>query len=680
MPAAQTLVNKSVTSKNATSASARNFEFRDDISLAVPATLPTWQLGFATAGAMVAPLLVIALVGTLLGGSLIYALTPLVSTGELPGIGRSLVAMAGIAAGVLVLLPVLLASRETAECGRVPVPPNSPLVKLVADVARRLRVDPPKIVAVRQFPSVGMRLGAKGLHQLEDANELVVGLPLLRTLPTADIAGLIANELGQLAVREGRAQRFLVVEVNQWLRSAACPRADSPLTRPGALLMNVMSGITAQLTASVLREIQQHGDWYQTQVIGSDRYKAIAEHMHLARRAYDEIEAQLADPENTEYPADIGHLIDERIDERQAAAQSFLREAMLASPSCLDEHHLPGYERLDFVAELGDVKPALVAPESALSLVIEPQSLARRVALAWYQQDLQLDIDESQLLSETSILRRLEANRELNQVLEKYFLGFFHRTRFLPPGDINTALKVPAEKRLAQINDACAEIRRMSPEARNALREYDEAVKSLLADARAAQTAELNGQEHDSDDYRDASNAYKSADSELNDIEQRFAERMVLGLAGALADAVLSDPALAKVLRNEVGKLHALQTAFYECRRMLVDLRIAVAKAEIAKSHGSKESLAIHRREIARLVSSIGAKFDRLPSPDPTEKRSLLPVIESEVDAASDGSATATGKEYVRAVERHYLHLLVRLSEIALETETRHNIRLKLID
>lgn len=681
MPVAQTIDSKSapVSADRAQTRSAKR-SFENERKIAAPATLPSWRLTLCVVAASGALIFLTLLVAGILAGSLYYGLQPLITTGATPGVTNILVAVAGIMFAAMLLLPVLLAHRVRDFPGLVPVDRESGLKQLVTDIAERLQVPAPSNLGMSQRPVVRLNCRSRGLKADLGGTELVLGLPLVRCLSTRELGGMIAHELGHFAEPAGRQERYLILAINQWLIETANAGKQAGFLKPGAMAVGVGAKVVGQISAPVLREMEEHGDWYQVQIAGSKSFKSLAENAHLILRSYEGVHAELIDEDNDEYPADVSHLIVERMHKKAVDDQRYLREVMLESPSCINGDHPPGYDRLDAVENHGEVRGVLLAEAPAVELLEAQQALSRRVTLAWFRQVLGLDISDTQLVSETAIVRKLEAHRELNQVLDNYFLGFFHRTRFLPPGDISAALKVPAEQRLAKIEKACEEIRRISPEARRALGEYDDAIGVILDDARAAVRTEAEGTDHPTDTIRQAQRAYKDANSELADLEQRFAERMALGLAGALADAVLSNPQVAKIMHEEIGKLNALQTAFARCREPLFELRVQIVRLNTAKKIAATELVQSHNQTIARLVSKIGQYLDKLPSVDLTDKRSLVPAIDAEVDAASDGSIESTAKAFVRAVERHYLLLLVRLSEIALETEARHDIRLRLID
>ncbi len=681
MPVAQTIGAKSTPEIQDSPQSAGGLhQFANDRAIVQPESLPEWRLTLCVGAAVCALVFLTALVAGVLAGGLYIALHSVVANGEAPGLVPILIGASGLLFAILILLPMLLAKRAEAEAGVVAVEHNTRLMNFVRDVAGRLAVNPPSALGISQRPVVRLYQGLPALNPDSRSTELVIGLPLLRSLSVAELGGLVAHELGHFASPQGRSKRFMTLSINRWLQQTAnCTDAALHL-RPGAYLVSLVAALIAKISKSILREIEIHGDWYQVQIAGSESFKKLAENAHLAVRSYESVRDELADEENSEYPADVSHLVIERTHQKSVDDQRYLREVMLESPGCLQGDHPPGYDRLDDAENFGDIAGDLLAAHSAIDLVDEPVQLARQVSLAWFREVLNIQIDDESLLSETAIVRKLEAHRELNQVLDNYFLGFFHRTRFLPAGDINAALKIPAEQRLAQIEKACEEVRRISPEARRALGEYDDSIGEILDDARAAVRAEVDGKEHDTETNRRAQRAFKDANSELADLEQRFSDRMALGLAGALADAVLDNPQVAKIMREEIGKLLALQNAFSGCRDTLIELRVQIVRADMANKLKAKDLAHSCHQTIARLVGNISARFEKSPSVDPTDKRSMIPAINAEVDAASDGSVVSTGREFVRAIERHYLRLLVRLSEIALETEARHGIKLKLID
>lgn len=659
------------------------FRFDKSANLTPPAGLPAWRLQLVAFSALGLPLAYALAIAAILVSSLSFALAPTVQTGVVPDLLHSLVGMGGVIVAVLMLLPVLTVRQPGVDAAAVRA--EDPGLKTFIDaVAATLNVPAPAKIYLTQCPAVQLHQPRRGSKPNIAGANLLIGLPMLSGLNIDRLGGLVAHELGHLACPAGQRERFFVLLVNQWLNDAAgVGRAKSSglgkVKLVGQLLLRPVVKMADRIAAPVLAEVENHADWYQTQVSGSDSFKALADFQHLALRAWNELSAEYGHGDLREYPADVSATICERMTKSSADDSRYLREVMLEDSFCNSGIHPPSYSRIDFVENCADTEGVLLSDRPALSLLQHPSGSARAVTLAFLNKTLQLRVNENQLLSETAVVRQLEASRELTQVLEQYMLGFYHKRRFLPAADPAEALKVPAEKRVEQINTLCAEIRKASPEGRRALADFRDAITAKEAAERSAVEAEHEGKDVDSSAASKAQRAFKDANRELTDLESRFVDRLALGVAMALADAVLRDPREAQTLRAEISQLLAVQKALASQKKNLTELRMALVRGREWKRLNVGDDKAGYARPIAQSVERISRPLTKLPSPTSGSGLSVLAEIDQQVNGATDGAVVTTGMEFVRAVEQQYLKAFVRLAEIALQSELDHGIKLKLV-
>lgn len=659
------------------------FRFDKSANLTPPAGLPAWRLQLSTAVALALPLAYALAVAAILVSTLSFALATTVQTGVAPDFLHSMVGIGGVIVAVLMLLPVLTVRQPAIDSAAVLID-DPELTTFIDAVAATLNVPAPANVYLTQCPAVQLHQPRRGTKPNIAGANLLIGLPILSGLNVDRLGGLIAHELGHLACPDGRRERFFVLLVTQWLNDAAgigrtSKKGLGTIMAAGQLLLRPVAALADRVVAPVLAEIENHADWYQIQVSGSDSYKELADFQHLAMRAWEEVSTEYRHGDLREFPADVSALICERMTKSSADDSRYLREVMLAETYCNAGIHPPSYARIDFVENCADTEGVLLSDSPALSLLQHPAGSARTVTLAFLNKTLALGVSESQLLSETAVVRQLEASRELNQVLEQYMLGFYHKRRFLPAADPAEALKIPAEKRVEKINALCAEIRKASPEGRRALADFRDAITAKEAAERLTVEAEHQGNEVDSSVASKAQRAFKDANRELTDLESRFVDRLALGVAMALADAVLRDPREAQVLRVEISQLLAAQKALASQKKNLTELRMALVRGREWKRLNVGDDKAGYARPIAQSVERISRPLAKLPSPTSKSGLSILAEIDQQVNAATDGAVVTTGMEFVRAVEQQYLKVFVRLAEIALQSELEHGIKLKLV-
>ena len=279
-------------------------------------------------------------------------------------------------------------------------------------------------------------------------------------------------------------------------------------------------------------------------------------------------------------------------------------------------------------------------------------------------------------------------NEKTYGALDKYFLNFFNSFNYIAPGDLSKAVKVPAEDRINQLNELCVEIRRASPEARKALIDHDAAKQVFFEAAAQNKWTELNNKTFNEKEFEALSGRVYATRADLRDLERPYTDRLEIGLATALADAVLASASEVKRIKSELDALVATQSMLARNQDNIIQIYRYAACASVAEEYAKKKpKFAMNglQDELERLktlvqklrleLQGVRYPFDRALGP-----ATVLQHIEEDLDGvASTGSYSWTIYALLDAIEKLHVKTLARLAEIAMETESRHGIKLKLV-
>ncbi|MEM8984047.1 MAG: hypothetical protein AAGC71_13535 [Pseudomonadota bacterium] len=670
----------------------------------VNAAVPSHQarvLWLALAGTAV-PVLLYALLVIGIGGGLMYSgfIAPLSADGY--GLGDLLIGGIGLAILGLAIRPFVL-RRYDAHClGSVPATEEVDLTRFVHDVADHVGANRPTAVLLTIDPVVHAIPHYEATIPTLNSFRLVIGLPVIQSLSIRELGGVVAHELCHFAVPENRRLRQTIATIATTIHQAG--RADDAidrlietdtsvgpqLRRLTAQFVNigrwpvfVLSQLTERLAGSTLAEAEFHADWFHTELTGSATFKSTATRMHLLRHVFDEWKAVVAADPVPRFAADLGRVIYDNANRHAAHSDKLLRDKMLEDCNLVGGPHLPNMSRIERVRAVCFGPGVLQGDQSAYSLLLHPARTARTTTLSYLGNGLKLDIDDQDLLSDAAVSRQLEEEREFGDVLDRYLLGFCRRDRFLAPGDPGAVLKTAMDKRIEQIETLCDDIRRGSPEARASLTAYGDAMANVIDEYVRYSSAEHNSPDDaDKTALSNARRLLKAAETELADIEKRYADRLALGIATALGDAVRANPQAASEEQRRFARLVGVQNAFAKQQPNVRTLRetLAYAQAVTAATERKEGALGSAIDALNSAVDSVRAGLSRLPDPLVDGNRPFLAAVDENCQSSADNSSLTAAAEFLRCLEDAYLRVMVRLAEIALAAEQRHNIRLKLID
>lgn len=620
--------------------------------------------------------------------------------------------LAALLAIILVLLKPLLVRRPSRAPSTALHPNLEPaLFAYVNDICERIGTPRPAEIRIDCEPRVCARYRA-GLAQSFGRDViLTIGLPAAASLDQRRFTGAIAHELGHFANGATSRAGYFVYKINRWLYRVvhhpdvwdlrlerAARRLDNPigkglsllrwLTGASRLILRVLASLAGVLGNGLLRQMEFSADRCQIELVGSEDFRATAENLILVREASNRLRDKLAgDGKQSGLPANLPRLVASRVSELAPQAAQITNDIMLEPRTWVHDHHAADYERVD-IAEGPEAPGIMNSNGRPADLFANFASTARKSTAEYYCHRFGKEPSAEELISDTQINRVITESQKTNAAFEKYFLGFFCVHHYLPPGDVVAAMKVPAELRTEKIDELCVEIRRGSPEAREVLTNYAAARQQLIDTAAAQCRDTLEQRDSNPQTNRQLRTALSQIHAELEDIQRRYCERLALGLATALADAVLDDLEKAQKIRAEIGALLAAQTTLATNRGSLLDIYLSTASAAAAEDFAGKgqkpagADLEKDREQVRVRVERLRVDLQAIRDPFaiPSGSASVLDQLDEEAAELSDGTFLGSVYALLNAIEKFHTAVMVRLAEVALATELRHGIKLKLID
>ncbi len=691
-------VEDSVTASVAVPNDSR-YKFTGPVNTAVPSqqALTLWLAAVATIG----PVLLYALLLFTAGAWLLFnGLVQPVFSEQGYGFGSLISSLTAAVLLGLGFRPLLFPSHEPLLDSAASADAEVDLQTLVTEVAEHIGVEPPADLRLTAEPVIHLLPAKQGPLPSFSRQTLIVGVPVMMALSQRQLGGAVAHELAHFAVIENRRLRQAVVATRMMLYNAtyredrfdhalnadesvspALKRAATLVLNVGRWPLKVMAALAEKTSHETVNEVEFHADWFQVELVGADGFRATADDLHLLAHTHNEWIEGLAYESSPTYPSDLPRVIYDAANRIRKHKDKLLRDAMLEERTLVGGPHAPNFNRIDRMTTISFGNGLMQGDAPSFDLLLQPAVTARQTTVSFLRDGLGLSVADDQLLSEAAINRQLSEEAELNKVLDSYLLGFYLRSRFLPPGDPGSVLKTAVDKRVSLLEGLCDDIRRASPEARSCLANYDDAVNATLNAAASAAIEALSDPDADGAAVIEARKALKNADRDLSDAEQRFAERLALGVATSLSDAVREDPHQAAAVQKAYAMLVGVQSAFANEQANMLQIREALAVAR-AVNDSDKASTADKDEAIQQLTTCIDrlrSGFASLPDPLAEPVQPILRTIDERARGRGH-SPIAAATEFVRATEHVYLKVMVRLAEIALATEERHGIKLKLID
>ncbi len=365
--------------------------------------------------------------------------------------------------GILVLFLVkpIFARRARGtrplELGRSDEPLLFAFVDRLCDVVGAPK---PSRIAVdtRVNASAGFREGIVGF--LRKDLVLTIGLPLAAGLTMRQFAGVLAHEFGHFAQGTGMRLTFVVRTINAWFARVVYERDSWDEWLAGSadggghwgaaivvglaracvwvtrrvlwLLMMIGHGVSSFM----LRQMEYDADRYETRVAGSDAFAETCERVRslsvASNAAFDDLrtawqERRLGD--------DLSLLVLHRDTSMPPAVRDAIRRAGgSAKTGWFDTHPCDASRvassRRDGSAGLFHVD------EPATELFADFCLLSRNATIAFYRDELGLNLRAENLVSSSDLIGSQETQEEKHGSVGRYFQGLVHPVRplFVPAG------------------------------------------------------------------------------------------------------------------------------------------------------------------------------------------------------------------------------------------------------
>ena len=650
----------------------------------------------------------------LIGAGAWYALAaPVLDNPSLLSLtGLYLVPLLALTLGVAGILKPLIAPPLVQHNPYVLDRDRDPLLfTFVNEICHRIGAPAPVEIRLhcQVHTSVGFHRGVKGLLK----NDLVlnVGLPLVAALTLRQFAGVLAHEFGHYAGGKGTRSEYVIYRVNRWLHrlcfgrdrwdeklSHIVSKPDHQWAPVARLAAKFLEGtrysyrglryIANAISSDILRQQEFAADRLETQIAGSSEFRNTSLKTHLIDLAYARVMDDLEETwRERRLPDNIPALVVARAASIEEHVKQRIQTSLSQSTTRVQGVHPADEERI--AAAERDVKPGLMRGNGSTASLFESFSGSCKSATCrLYNDRFDIKITRSQLLPNAQYDRTIVENNKTYGVLDTYFLTFFSSLNYLAPGDFEKALKISAPERLQQLRDLCVEIRRASPEARQTVIAHNAAKHKLFETAARYKWRELNGKSFDGDEIERLTGQVYSIRAELRDFERPYTDRLELGLATALADAALESPVKAKALKRELEGLSAAQALLSKNQDKIVEIYRYASCACVAEEYArQKPKFSAHglQDELERLKTLVGKlrielQGVRYPLARNDGPASILEHFDQTLQAINPKSSF-TWKVYalLDAIEALHVGVISRLAEIAMQAESRHGVKLKLI-
>jgi len=342
--------------------------------------------------------------------------------------------LAGATMVVFLVRPLLLKTGDHTESKALDpaeAPEFTTLVHAVADAVGAPR--PAEIRIDSQVnASASFRRGLAGF--LKGELTLTVGLPLLQSMNTREVAGILGHEFGHFAQGGGMRLTFLVRSLISWFQRVVNHRDDWDrsldrtaqqsdirigvffhLARFFVGASRAVLGAVARLSHLVcvflLRAMEYDADRHEARIAGSDQFAATAHHLRRLNLAWQQAHSDAARAWNDgalprDFPAYVGHL------ELHLPAETDgrLTEAVRAEKKNLWSTHPRDADRIARAQAAGE-PGILTVEEPCRSLFTDFQALAEAGSDVFYAARLGQAVDPAKYRSTEEILATSEELR-----------------------------------------------------------------------------------------------------------------------------------------------------------------------------------------------------------------------------------------------------------------------------
>lgn len=539
---------------------------------------------------------------------------------------------------VFFLVKPLLAPRAQESRKRTLRPQDEPILhafveKLCATVGApmpsRIQVD------CEINASAGLRRGFRSLFGRKDL-VLTVGLPLVEGLTLDQLAGVLAHEFGHFAQGAGMRLSYVVRSINFWFARVVHGRdqwdeqlKEAAQTNSGGIAMavglargavwlsrKILAGLMFvghAISCYLMRQMEFDADRYETRLVGAEVFESTSREMNYLGAAWQRSIHDISISWND------GHLVDNLprlvANHRRQIEPDLLAkisESVQQSKTSFFDTHPADHERIQS-ARKEKGAPILRTDFPAEVLFRDLATLSRQVSKAFYEEQLESEIDATALVPiETLLARQSHLRADLQSFGRLLGLPF---DIFEPPLPRLASEAPDAASALARLAEIRREQQQNAEELEKVSSSYDELSEEsirlqgaqLLIDAEVPLAKGAFGLDDAS--QTGVTNRQIKVRNRLEELRPAISRGLDLATERtALAAGLLDDPRLtqneeAPALRSQLEELLPLASALANERQGLHYLRLEISNLRtIAKALG--EGLAKPEKTTERFTHS----------------------------------------------------------------------------
>jgi Zn-dependent protease with chaperone function len=282
---------------------------------------------------------------------------------------------------------------------------------------------------------------------------LTIGLPLAAGLTMRQLAGVLAHEFGHFAQGTGMRLTFIVRSINNWFARVVYERDawDEWLEglshdggHAGITIVALVSRLFVWLTRRVLwvlmiighavssfmlRQMEFDADRYETRVAGSDAFAETSERIRMlsvaSQAAFNDLQAAWQEKR-------LGDDLALLVRHRDITMPAEVRDAVLKHSSdettgWFDTHPCDAARVASSKRE--NCSGLFRLDDPATDLFTDFCTLSRDVTVRFYQEELELPVNDTNLVSSSDLITSVDQQSEAQKSVTRFFQGLIHPVR-----------------------------------------------------------------------------------------------------------------------------------------------------------------------------------------------------------------------------------------------------------
>lgn len=581
------------------------------------------------------------------------------------------------------------------------------LCMFVADVCERLAVPSP--AEIRFNNDVAIVVHHRGLMGFwRNEYVLTIGVPLLASLKTNQLAALLAREMLCFRNRQAPRAAFLLMAVNRWLH-VALHREDSfdlalkrwlELGRLSASTVEKLQGLIAltrrlmqprQLLSRILDRKLVHtivaiADEEAFALAGREGLSQALEQQRLIAHTAEDLIPRLQKQWDDKgvLPDDMVQLTLLRARQFPVTIHAQLRQEQEQTKAALHDIIPADSQRINRLgAELSQPGYACVSP--ALTLVRYFAKLATTMTVRYYHNRLNLPITPNKLIHP---LVKGSAEEQLQSALNSYFNGVLH---LMQPLNLQTLTDKIADKSAAhkQWREAMQRIRADLAQAKHDFKVNSTLEKQLTDNSmrealyRAELWRKMGEHKMKKEDFelflqqcRDMENEYEQTLKKVNVHQQFYAQRLAAALAMLQPPEELEDSdhryMEIVMLLTVYSRIETVLPKLRELKLFTSLLNILLSYQNSDRASALRDRIDEEAADIRQLLASIKLALKDVPNPFPAPRGGKVLTDYLLLEAFSEETPEGDfdrGNDIVNRLALIQKKILARLIEFAAEAE-----------